>query len=102
MAQSLSADQRALRARVAAHAQHAQGKTNTAPAREAMRQKFEDQVDPGRVLPPDELARRVQHAKKAYFGALALKSAVARRKAKDLLVQADAADAELADAEGAA
>jgi len=96
-AQRLTADQRTLRARVGAHAMHAQGKTNTLPAREAMQRKFELQVDPNGELPPDVLAKRVEHAKKAYFQGLALKSATARRKARELLEQAAAADAELAD-----
>lgn len=97
VAQRLTPEQRSLRSRVAAHSQHAQGKTNTGPAREAMRRKFELQVDPDGVLPPDELAKRVEHARKAYFGGLALKSATARRKAKELLAEADQADAALAE-----
>lgn len=97
VAQRLTADQRTQRSRVAAYAMHAQGKTNTAPARAAMRRKFELQVDPDGVLPPEELAKRVEYARKAYYGALALKSATARRKAKALNAEADAADAALAD-----
>ncbi|CAN5898656.1 hypothetical protein BH23ACT5_BH23ACT5_10360 [soil metagenome] len=42
--------------------------------------RFEDQVDPDRVLLPAERARRAEHAKKAYFTRLALKSAQARGK----------------------
>lgn len=43
--------------------------------------KFEREVDPDGTLPPDELARRAEHARKAYFQRLALKSAQSRRKA---------------------
>lgn len=68
-----------LRARVGAHALHSQGKTNTAPARKAFNDRFENEVDPDRVLDPTERARRAEHARKAYFTRLALKSARARR-----------------------
>ncbi|MFI6307457.1 hypothetical protein ACIBCH_36700 [Amycolatopsis thailandensis] len=95
MAQSMSADQRSLRARVAAHALHAQGKTNTGPARAAMQAKFENQVDPDGILPTAERARRAEHARKAYFAALALKSSIARSKAKRLLAEAEVAEAEI-------
>jgi hypothetical protein len=40
----------------------------------------ERQVDPDGVLDPAERARRVVHARKAYFLKLALKSAKVRRK----------------------
>lgn len=40
-----------------------------------------DEVDPDRVLDPEERDRRAQHARKAWFAELALKSAKARRKA---------------------
>jgi hypothetical protein len=70
---------RALRGRIGAHAQHAQGKTNTEPARAAFMARFEDEVDPDRVLSPEERARRAEHARKAYFARLALASARARR-----------------------
>jgi hypothetical protein len=42
--------------------------------------RFDLEVDPDGVLDPDERARRAAHARKAYFTALALKSAVARRR----------------------
>jgi hypothetical protein len=73
---------RALRARLAAHALHAQGGTNTAPARKAFLDRFERQVDPDGSLDPAVRAKRAEHARKAYFLALALKSAKARRKPK--------------------
>jgi hypothetical protein len=71
------------------------GRTNTAPAREAFNRRFELQVDPDGVLPPDERARRAEHARKSYFLSLALKSATARRKAKNLLAEAEEAETEL-------
>lgn len=71
--------ERTLRGRVGAHALHAQGKTNTRPAREALHAKFVAEVDPDGTLPPRELAKRVEHAKKLYYSRLALRSARARR-----------------------
>lgn len=52
----------------------------TAPARAAALARFEREVDPDGVLTPDERARRAEHARKAYFARLALKSAEARRR----------------------
>lgn len=52
----------------------------TAPARTAFDRRFEDQVDPDRILTPEDRARRAAAARKAYFADLALKSAQARRK----------------------
>ena len=73
--------ERSLRARMAAHALHASvdSRNHTEPARRAFMARFEDQVDPERVLPPAERARRAEQAKKAYFTRLALKSSQARR-----------------------
>jgi hypothetical protein len=79
---SLTPDQTALRARVAAHSMHAQGKTNTAPATKAFLDRFEREVDPESVLPPEERAKRAEHARKAYFSKLAFKSARARAARK--------------------
>jgi hypothetical protein len=73
---------RALRARLAAHALHAQGGTNTAPARKAFLDRFDRQVDPDGTLEPAVRAKRAEHARKAYFIALSLKSAKARRRAE--------------------
>lgn len=78
----LTPNERTLRARLAAHALHAavDSKQHTEPARRAFMARFEDVADPDRTLPPAERARRAEHAKKAYFTRLALKSAQARRK----------------------
>ena len=78
----LTPNERTLRARLAAHALHAgvDSRQHTEPARRAFMARFEDEVDPHRTLPPAERARRAEHAKKAYFTRLALKSVQARRK----------------------
>lgn len=51
----------------------------TAPARQAALDRFEREVDPDGTLDPADRARRADHARKAYFLRLALKSATARR-----------------------
>lgn len=79
---NLTPEERSLRARVAAHAMHAKNdaKATTAAARDTFLSSFERQVDPDGVLAPEERARRAEHARKAHFASLALKSAKARRK----------------------
>jgi hypothetical protein len=79
---SMTAD-RSLIARLAAHeswANTADPSARTAPARRAMLDRFERQVDPDGVLSPAERARRAGHARKVYFTRLALRSAQARRR----------------------
>lgn len=80
---ALSPTERTLRARLAAHTLHSQvdPTEHTAPARAAFLERFIDEVDPDRALSESERFRRAEHAKKAYFTRLALKSAQARRKA---------------------
>lgn len=73
----------------------------TANARKAALDRFEREVDPDGVLDPVERARRAEHARKAYFTRLALKSAKARRRSKELAAEADQADKELSQAGGA-
>ncbi len=70
-------------ARIGAHALHAKydSRQITAPARAAFESRWEDEVDPDRVLDPAERLRRVRHAKRAYFSRLGMKSGQARRKA---------------------
>jgi len=77
----LTPKERTLRARIAAHSLHAQGRTNTGPARVAFDARWEREVDPDGVLSPDERSKRASHAKRAHFQRLALKSAKARRRA---------------------
>jgi hypothetical protein len=70
-----------IRARLGAFAQHARYDTRetTLAAREAFARRWEREVDPERVLPEAERARRAEAAKRAYFQRLALRSAQARR-----------------------
>ena len=78
---ALTPEQRQLRARIAAHASWANTAdptARTAAARNASYTRFEKEVDPEGALSPAERARRADHARKAYFQALALKSARAR------------------------
>lgn len=82
MSTDLSAD-RSLRARLAAHSLHASildPAAHTAPARKAFLGRFEREVDPDGQLEPELRARRAEHARKAYFLGLALKSAQSRRR----------------------
>lgn len=81
---ALTAQERSLRARIAAHSLHASRDSRelTRPARKAFEDRFEAQVDPEGVLSPEERRRRAGHAMRAYMGSLALKSARARRKAQ--------------------
>lgn len=61
-----------------------------------MLKKFEKEVDPDGSLPPAERAKRAEHARKAYFKRLALKSAQTRRRRgviKDRIAEFDGGDA---------
>lgn len=94
-----------MRAQLAAHDSWARTEdrnARTAPARQAMLDKFEREVDPDGSLTPAERARRAEHARKAHFTRLALKSAQSRRRAAEARAaaplldrQADEADAEI-------
>ena len=70
------------RARIAALTRHAFGDTQqaTAPARANFLARFEHEVDPEGVLPPDDRARRAGRLLQAHMIRLAAKSAEARRK----------------------
>lgn len=76
---TLTPSERTIRARIAAYSLHAAGGTTTAAASAAFRQRFEDEVDPDRVLPEAVRARRAEQARRAFYQRLALKSAKARR-----------------------
>ena len=79
----MTPEQRAMRARIAAHtrwSQEADPQAATAPARRASLARFEREVDPEGTLPHAERARRAEHALRAYMQKLALKSSQARRK----------------------
>lgn len=82
--------ERRLAASIAAHeswAATSDRTARTAPARAALDQKFLDAADGDPV--------RAAHLRKAWYARLALKSAKARRKAKELTASAEAAEAEL-------
>ena len=72
----------ALRGRIGAFVTHSRHdpRETTRPARAKFLAKFEDQVDPDRVLPEAERQRRAEMARKAYFAQLAHKSARTRRR----------------------
>ncbi len=75
--------QMSTRAKLGAHARWAgesDPKAATAPARRKFMDRFERQVDPDGVLPPDVRAKRAKHALSAYMTALALRSSKARSK----------------------
>jgi hypothetical protein len=81
----------------------------TANGRARFLRRFDDQVDPERLLPAAERERRAKSARSAYFARLALRSsrnrakaAAARGAAVDFERAAEATDAELASALDAA
>lgn len=80
-----SAAERTLIARAGGHALIAKYGSGpiSARARAGFMARFEREVDPDGVLDPAERTDRAEHAKKAYFTRLALKSARARRRAED-------------------
>jgi hypothetical protein len=80
---SLSAEERVLRARIAAHTLHAKGGTNTGPAKAAFEARFEREVDPEGILDPEERQKRAQHARAAYFLRLSLAGVKAKREKRE-------------------
>lgn len=79
---ALSPTERSLRARLGAHALHAKHDSRelTAPARAAFLARFEDEVDPERVLSEPERKRRAEHARRAHMTRLSFASARARKR----------------------
>jgi hypothetical protein len=75
---------RSLRARLGAYSLHARYDTRdtTSAARAAFLARFENEVDPEGVLPVKEREKRAEAARKAHMTRLAMRSAMARRKAK--------------------
>ena len=87
--------ERSLAASIAAHeswARTGNRSSRTAPARAALDAKFLEEAGGDPV--------RAAHSRKAHFARLALKSAQARRKSRELTEVAAAAEAELAEAGG--
>ncbi len=80
----LTPSERTLRARIAAHVMHSKhdARETSAAGRASFLARFEEEVDPDRILPEAERQRRAEHARSAYFTRLALKSAQARRKSE--------------------
>lgn len=79
----MNQEERTARARLGAHiswANTTNPSARTAAAREAADRRFEKQVDPDGVLPPEERARRAKHARAAFYARIQLKSAKARAK----------------------
>lgn len=72
-------------AKVAAHSRWAHEGDRVAAtqaARDGLQRKFEDEVDPDRVLSEEERARRAESAKRAHFTRLARMSAESRATKK--------------------
>jgi hypothetical protein len=78
----LTPGQRTLRARLGAYSLHAthDPRDTTAKARRTFLDRFYDDVDPDRSLPPEERQRRAQAALKAHMTRLALASSRSRSK----------------------
>ena len=83
----LTPAERSLRSRIAAHTLQSRydSKVLTAPARQAARialdARLTAEISNSGALNKIELARRLDHARRAHFARLALKSAKARRRA---------------------
>ena len=79
--ESLTPQERVLRARLAAHTRWAQqdSREGTRKARDAFRDSFLEKVDPDHVLPEEERQRRAESLRKAHFIKMALASARSRR-----------------------
>ena len=86
----LTPAQRSLRARCAAYALHAQGGTSTRAGTAAFLARFEHQVDPDHVLPPDERARRAEYALKAHMTSLALRASRAKTRKNPAVIEPSA------------
>jgi hypothetical protein len=81
--ESMTPEQRALRARLASHsswAQTANRRARTKPGSQALLAKLAAEVDPDGLMSPEDRAKAVENAKSAYFSRLALKAAAARKR----------------------
>lgn len=88
-------EERTALARIAAHtswANTADRSARTQPARAALDRKFLVEADGDPV--------RAEHLRKAHFQRLALKSARARRRAREFAIEAETAEAELKSSGG--
>jgi len=77
---SLTAEQRSMRARIAANTRWSResGKANAERASRGLRARFEREVDPDGTLPPAERDRRARAAYRAHMTRLAFASSKAR------------------------
>jgi len=96
----MASAQRSLQGRIGAFVTHSRHdpRETTAAARATFLARFEDEVDPERVLSEPERLRRATMARKAYFARLAWRSSVARAKKAPAPVKADALEVERASA----
>jgi hypothetical protein len=78
----MTPEQRTLRAKIAAHSLHAQGKTNTAAASAGLEAKFLRDADPDGTLSPAERAVRAAHLRTVHFLRLSAAGAEARRRSR--------------------
>lgn len=79
----MTPEERALRARLAAHTSWAATSdraARTASARRAFRDRFADMVDPNHELPESERQERAESARRAFYVSMAYRSAQARRR----------------------
>lgn len=78
--QRLTAEQRSIRARLAAETLHSKvdSRQHTQPARDAFLASFEKEVDPDGLLSVQERRRRAESARKAHFTRLAYLSSRSR------------------------
>lgn len=81
VATEASPAERTLRARAAAYRMHSlhDSREVTANARAAFKDSFARQVDPENLLSDEERGRRAKCARRAFYAALAARSAQARR-----------------------
>lgn len=82
----MTSTERRLRAQLAALERTARGEDpseRTRKAREAAARRFEDQVDPDRVLPTEERQRRAEAARMAHMTRMAYRSAKLRRERRE-------------------
>lgn len=97
----MTPEQRAMRAKVAADtrwARTADRSAATSAARDGLDARLRRDYGIPDDLPPDEDAKRMASARKAYFTSLAFKSSRARAKAAEYAREAANAEAELREA----
>ena len=86
MSATLTAEERTLRAQLAAHSLHStiDSEVHTQKARAAFLARFEFEVDPSRSLPEAERQRRAHQALRAHMSRLALRKAQMARVRREV------------------